>query len=110
MNDVVRNELLRVARAQEITSYSVIAPVAGINLDTDAGRAVLARLLGEISTAEHAAGRPLLSAVVVLKGSDVPGRGFFTLARDLGRFAGGDDMKFWVEEVKRVWDYWMTHP
>lgn len=110
MNDVIRQELVRVARAGDITYYALIAPLAGVDLNTNAGGAVLAYLLGEISTAEHDAGRPLLSAVVVLKGTNIPGKGFLTLARDVGLYDGADDVKFWVEEVKRLWDYWLAHP
>ena len=67
----------------------------------------LAKMLGEISTDEDAAGRGLLTAVVIRKEDGRPGRGFFDkLARDRGRVfpdseAGRD--RFWVEELGRVY-------
>ncbi|WP_366555008.1 hypothetical protein [Aquibaculum sediminis] len=37
---------------------------------------------------DHAAGRPLLAAVVVSRGGDRPQRGFFDLLQELGRYGG----------------------
>ena len=46
----------------------------------------MAAMLGEISTEEDAAGRRMLSVVVVHKYGDMqPGPGFFELAEELGR-------------------------
>ena len=64
-------------------------------------------MLGEILTAEHAAGRGMLTVVVVHKSGDhMPGSGFFELARLLGCDTG-DRVAFWVAElakVHRTWD------
>lgn len=70
----------------------------------------LAKMLGEISTDEDAAGRGLLTAVVVRKEDGRPGRGFFDkLARDRGRVfpdtESGRD-RFWIEELERVYSSW----
>ena len=62
-------------------------------------------LLGEISVEEDAAGRGMLSALVVHKEDGMPGQGFFDLARQLGRDIG-DRVQCWVQETKRVVDYW----
>lgn len=71
-------------------------------------------LLGEISAEEHAAGRPLLSAVVVRNDLElpIPGRGFFQLARRLGSMAkGADEVVFWRGEFLRVCRYrWAGAP
>jgi len=66
----------------------------------------LFHFLGEISTEESAAGRGMLSALVVHKHGDYqPGPGFFELAKQLGHNTS-DILKFWIEEVKRVFAAW----
>jgi len=63
-------------------------------------------ILGEISTAEHEAGRGMLSVVVVHKSGDgMPGAGFLELARSLGRDTG-DRVEFWASELDRVYRTW----
>jgi hypothetical protein len=70
----------------------------------------LGRLLGEVSAAEDAYGRGMLSAVVVRKqgsGAGLPGAGFFVLARRLGRDVGdapADRQAFWRAELERVFE------
>jgi len=59
-------------------------------------------LLGEISEKENAAGRGMLSVLVVhMTGDEMPGGGFFELAKKLGR-TETDKVKLWVEEIKKV--------
>lgn len=66
----------------------------------------LFHLLGEVSVEEDAAGRGMLSAVVVHKREDMqPGEGFFILAKHLGRNTK-DVLKFWIAELNKVHDYW----
>jgi hypothetical protein len=66
----------------------------------------LAHMLGEISEAEDAAGRGMLSVVVVHKDGDMqPGPGFFQLAKKLGRHTS-DKTTCWVAELHRVQGYW----
>lgn len=66
----------------------------------------LGHLLGEISLAEDAAGRGMLSVLVVHKDGDMqPGSGFFDLAKRLGRDTS-DVMQCWLNEYRRVHDYW----
>jgi hypothetical protein len=60
----------------------------------------LAALLREISMEEDAAGRGLLSAVVV-RGSGLPGGGFFQLAEERGRDTS-DREACWRAEHARV--------
>jgi hypothetical protein len=67
----------------------------------------LPHFLGEISEAESRAGRGMLTALVVHKHGDYqPGPGFFELARKLGHDTS-DIEKFWIQEVKRVFDAWV---
>lgn len=63
-------------------------------------------MLGEISKEEDAAGRGMLTALVVHKSGDMqPGPGFFELAGSLGRDTS-DILKCWIDEVKKVHKHW----
>jgi hypothetical protein len=65
-------------------------------------------LIGEISAEEDAAGRGMLSVVVVHKHGDMqPGPGFFEFAKQLGRDTS-DILRCWVDELHRVHAVWST--
>jgi hypothetical protein len=89
--------------------YSEVAPLIGIDTGDPYFGARVGRVLDEMNHAERAAGRPLLSAVVIAKETGKPGEGFFTCARELKRYAGRDDLAYWVQELRRVHDYWSAH-
>jgi hypothetical protein len=77
------NKLIQLARAGRLTTYSDIAPLAGLSMADDSDRDQMSVLLGEILRHEVALGRPLLTAIVVHKGNDNnPGEG---LLRDIER-------------------------
>ena len=78
-------------------------------MDSPHDRNEMADILDGISRAEHDAGRPLLSAVVIRRDKNMPGNGFFTLARSLHLHRDGDDLQYWLEELRRVHDYWLEH-
>jgi hypothetical protein len=101
--------LQQIARERETVYYSEIAPVLGIDTGDPYFGVRIGRILDEVNHAEHAAGRPLLSAVVIAKETGMPGEGFFTCARDLRRYSVRDDLAYWVEELQRVHDYWSEH-
>ena len=66
----------------------------------------LFHFLGEISAEEDAAGRGMLTALVVHKQGDMkPGPGFFELAKKLGHEATDID-EFWIDEVNKVIAAW----
>jgi len=49
----------------------------------------------------------MLTAIVVHKRDNIPGEGFFELARHLGLLSGGDDeLAFFCHEVARVHADW----
>ncbi len=87
-------------------TYEYIANVAAMELRREVDRIELARLLGEISTCEHEDGRPMLSVLVVRKDDQMPGEGFFTLARDLGRLTTQTHEDFVREEREAVYRQW----
>jgi len=100
----MRNILIEIAKKQDTISYSELVKRVQI-ISLEASSYPLADMLGEISTAEDAAGRGMLSVVVVRKENHRPGKGFFELAKTLGRDVSDKD-KFWVNEVKRVYSSW----
>lgn len=108
----IYERLKEAARNEELLTYGQIAPLANLNLQSPADRNRISLILGEISTYEHENNRPLLSAIVILKGEDKPAEGFFRLARELGRYSGRkdkDDCDFFTLETKRVFEYWQNH-
>ncbi len=67
----------------------------------------IGQILGQVSSYEHAHGRPMLSALVVQAASKRPGKGFVELARSLGvPVIPGHEMDFWRNEVKHVIAHW----
>ena len=62
-------------------------------------------LLYEVSREEEAAGRGLLSALVVRKEDGLPGQGYFDVARQMGRNVA-DPVRSWTEEVKLIFSKW----
>jgi hypothetical protein len=51
----------------------------------------------------------MLSAAVIHKEDNIPGPGFFALAKELGIYNQKNDVLFFVNELKRVHDYWKHH-
>lgn len=100
-----RDVLIDVAKRKELIAYSaLVARISAITLDHHSY--AMRDFLNEISTAEHDAGRGLLSVVVVYKhGEQKPGPGFFQLARTLG-YTYRDESEFWVAELNKVYRVW----
>jgi hypothetical protein len=99
-------ELVRAAQYRGLTTYQDIAVIIGLPPKGAYMGAETGHILGEISENEVQAGRPMLSAVAVgISGR--PGPGFYTLARDLGRLAAGEDeLAFWERERQAVYEAW----
>ena len=67
----------------------------------------LGKVLGRISEDEVAAGRPMISAIVVSKDDMLPGHGFTTSASELHLVdPGEDEIGFAVRRIKRVHEHW----
>lgn len=101
----MRQILIETAKSEGVIAYSdLVARVSSIRIEPDFY--ALAQMLGEISTEEDAAGRGLLSVVVVHKSGDMqPGPGFFDLAKRRGRNVT-DIASCWIQELKRVYASW----
>ena len=94
-----------VAKRRRVITYSdLVARIRSLDLDPQSDH--LAHMLGEISTAEHEAGRGMLTVVVVHKhGDQMPGPGFFRLAGSLGHDTK-DREAFWIGELEKVYAAW----
>lgn len=83
----VRKHLIRFSRTQiGTTSYLNLVQEAelGLNLDITHEKSRLNEILTEISEQEYEAGRPILGALVKVKGSKGQGDNFFKLCERLG--------------------------
>lgn len=106
----MRDRLIEVARRGQTTTYSAVAPLANLNMELPNDRVQISQLLDEISRAEQQTGRPLLTVVVIRNDINMPGEGFFTLARNLAaQPTGMDNFQFFIEELRRAHDYWRNH-
>src|SRR4051794_24677909 len=102
--DETRILLVEIAEMETTATYSeVVGAIQAIKLEPDSY--ALFQLLDEVSKAEDESGRGLLSAVVVRADSNLPGTGFFELAKKSGR-TFSDNVEFWVSELKRVYSFW----
>lgn len=87
MLDRIRKHLIHFARHQVgTTSYLNLVQEAdlGFNLDNTHEKKRLKEALAEISEAEHAAGRPILSCLVTVSGHKGQGDTFYKLCEQLG--------------------------
>lgn len=100
-----RGIMIERAKVRGMIPYSdLVNQLASIKVDAHDTR--LFHMLGEISSEEDAAGRGMLTVVVVHKHGDMqPGPGFFELAKRLGRDTK-DVMKCWVDELHKVHAVW----
>jgi len=101
-------ELITAARYRGTVTYQEIAQIMGLPLSGQYMAQQVGQMLGEISEDEHLQGRPMLSAVAVGV-SDLPGEGFFGLARKLGKL--NDDSaegkrRFWEKERAAAYGVW----
>lgn len=104
---IVYEALKGVAKARQTIFYGDLSKL----IDLRPMDSKFYRILDSISRREHGQGRPLLTALVVRRGYSISGPGFFDLARQLGKLEYFDvdapaRVTFWVDEVRRVWDYW----
>ena len=100
-----RDAMVAVAARRCLIAYSdLVAEIRSLDFEPQEDR--LAHLLGEISMAEHGAGRGMLTVVVVHKhGDQMPGPGFFQLGRSLG-YDTKDREAFWIAELEKVYGAW----
>jgi hypothetical protein len=101
-------ELIAAARHRGTVRYQELADLIGLPLRGGYMAGELGEYLGAISEDEVNQGRPMLSAVTVNKDGK-PSRGFFGLAKQLGKLASDDPVEqeaFWESEKKAVYKTW----
>ena len=113
MEDVIHQaiyaRLRDVAKNEQVVFYHQVAPLASLDMSLADDRNRIADILDEISSFEHAQGRPLLSVVVVQSETGRPGKGFYKLATRLRLYSGRsdlDEMEFFISTVKRAYSTW----
>lgn len=104
----IYDRLKDVAREGSYTTYADIAPLAALDMAVAADRDEITRILGEIARHEQNAARPMLTAVVIHQNDNLPGNGFFTIAREFGRFDGVDPSMFWINSLNEVHKFWQS--
>ncbi len=89
LTEAVRAALLPLARAGHTVSYRDLAALVQV-----AGPQIIRKLTLALEASmreDHAAGRPLIAALAVSRsGDNLPGRGFFHVLAELGRYDGPD--------------------
>jgi len=101
--------LTEVAAARLTVAYSELAESIGLDMSNPDHRFQMGEMLDEVNREEHRAGRPMISAVVVHAQEGLPGAGFFECAPTLSMLTTGArqvELAFFVEELRRVHDYW----
>lgn len=89
-------------------SYAELAAEIGCKKIGPKDRAFFS-ILDHVSLKEDAQGRGMLSVLVVQRtGAKIPGRGFFYLAKKLGRDVK-NKQEFWAAERQRVYAAWCDH-
>ena len=111
MNYLVRKYLIDLSSNGKTISYQELSDACRLDLDMQASqfdRAEIGRILGEVSTYEHENGRPLISAIVLSKGSLYEGDGFFKLAEELsfGPWKYLRDNGFDMEQINSCFEFW----
>jgi molybdopterin synthase catalytic subunit len=94
------------AKVRKMIAYSdLVKWIKSIKIEAHDVR--LFHMLGEISSEEDAAGRGMLTVLVVHRVGDMqPGPGFFELAKRLGRNTS-NILKCWVDELHKVHAVWL---
>ena len=109
----LRPVLLDLARRRATLTYRDLVAAAVVQPPHTIHRTTLALEL--LIQQDHEAGQPLLAAGVLSRGPDgIPGRGFFQLLTQLGRYQGPDRGAEAIAahraELEALWGYWEARP
>ena len=109
MNQVIYEKLKSIARAKDVITYGALMKMIGLDTEDPSDRSKIAKILDEINRYEVENRRPMLSSVVIRQDKNMPGQGFFKLARELKKHHGYKDSLFWAYEIIKVHNYWQSH-
>lgn len=102
----IHREIIEVAKNRGCIYDSDLADIASLSEHLPEDRGLIFVILDNISRFEYLAGRPLLTAVVIGESTDMPGVGFFDLAKRLGEYDGNGHEIYWRKELRSVHNYW----
>lgn len=112
MNTIVRTYLIELARTNRTVNYQKLADDCQLGLimsESEYARAEMGRILGEISTFEHKNNRPLLSSLVISKGDNYQGDGYYKMCEELG-FGSWKKLKsnfeFEINQMNKCYSFW----
>lgn len=104
----LRLYLIDQARRSRLVTYSEVAeavrPYSAVRLERPFSP--LHAWLGNVSRFEVAAGRPMLSAIVVTQDTGRPGEGFGPFAAEELGMDVSDESTFWIHQRDSVWKLW----
>jgi hypothetical protein len=106
---LIRDCLIRKARARETLTYTELQKECGLSTDFSIPniRAILTNRLKSIFSHELEKGRPILTILVKEKGSIMPSPKFFVFTKELKiQSENLDDSTFYEDGVKNVFDTW----
>ena len=109
----IRKELINFVKIgdpnKSFVRYKALADKFGLPFENEHERGLLYKMLDNINRHEDKQKRPLLSVVVVTE-DYVPGKGFFTMSRELGKQEPDeDDDRYALRERKEVFDFWKNN-
>ena len=108
-HQAVYDRLVAAARAREFVHYGELAKMLDIDMDNPHFGALVGKVLGEVSEDEVAAGRPMISAIVVSRDDMLPGKGFYNLGKQLHLVQPDEDeIAFAIRQIRRVHEYWRS--
>lgn len=112
MNTRVRSYLIEKARKKQTCFYQELSDACKLGLfmsDSPHDRAEIGRILGEVSENEHENDRPLISSLVISKGENYQGDGFYKLAEALGYGNWKklkSDISFEIGQMNKCFEFW----
>lgn len=110
MEAIVRSYLIDVAKKQQITHYQDLCDNCklGLDMSNPSDRNKVGAILGDILEFEHNNQRPLLSALVVHKGDQKIGYGFFEICESLGIMNAKtlEANEFGIIQVSACHEFW----
>jgi hypothetical protein len=112
MNKIIYERLTTAAKEKKFVNYNELSAAISLGLTDAAGVNALNNLLEEIADYELANGRPLIAAIIVNENTNMPGAGLFSYAKRKGLMKpkDKDNLTFFLQEAKKVHDFWSAQP
>jgi len=106
LHEEIAKELIKKLRRDPqsaMMSYGELCKLVGNKTDPRS----VAGFIGDLSVWCYEIGAPMISVLIYNKGSNIPGKGFFTLYSDLygKRVKKGEEEIIFVDEVNKVFCY-----